>query len=89
MNDLTCDSANSESFREEAGWQAWFLTFHEIPPSTRSHAPQSLPAAAGQPSLILFSLGGLRSRVADASGWASEGASLDGWRHDKPTSRKE
>jgi hypothetical protein len=32
------------------GWQPRFLTFHEIPPSTRSHAPPR------QPSLILFSL---------------------------------
>ena len=33
------------------GWQLWFLTFHEIPPSTRSYAPPR------QQSLILFSLG--------------------------------
>jgi hypothetical protein len=32
------------------GWQLWFLTFHEIPPSTRSDA------LSRQPSLILFSL---------------------------------
>jgi hypothetical protein len=32
------------------GWQLWFLTFHEIPPATRSHA------LSRQPSLILFSL---------------------------------
>src|SRR5882724_8612352 len=30
--------------------------FMKFPLSARSHAPQSLPAAAGQPSLILFSL---------------------------------
>jgi hypothetical protein len=28
--------------------------FHEIPLSTRSDAPQSLPAAADHPSLILL-----------------------------------
>jgi len=38
-------------------WHARFLIFHEIPPPTRGDAPQSLPAAAGQPSLIFFSLG--------------------------------
>ena len=33
------------------GWQLWFLTFHEMPPSSRSDA------LSRQPLLILFSLG--------------------------------
>jgi hypothetical protein len=37
---------------ERTGWQLWFVTFDEIPPSNPSHA---LPH---QPSLILFSLDG-------------------------------
>src|SRR5580765_2351625 len=52
-----------------------------------SHRPGNNPhARRGKTGTarLARTLGGLHSRVADASGGASEGASLDGQRHDKP-----
>jgi len=57
---LRCTSLNDIQLGDAAnGWKPWFLTFHETPPSTRSHAP------ARPLSLILVSLDGEATRVAD------------------------
>ena len=51
MRFIRSDVKSSNQAMERTAGQLWFLTFDEIPSSTRSDA------ACRQPSLILFSLG--------------------------------